>query len=245
MPAGIFGLKKTYKKQVLDAWPELSEFGYFGGGQPSISTIQRLDFSNETVSTPGNDLTQARGGAAGVSNSNYGYFGGGITVSIIDRLDFSSETTSAPGTYQLTEARGYLTAVSNSNYGYFAGGYDSISVCTIDRLDFSNETIAAPGNYQLTQARFTSATVSNSNYGYFGGGGDLNPTPPPTYILYCTIDRLDFSNETIAAPGNYQLTQARAYLTAVSNSNYGYFAGGWPIPHPPTILCTIDPFRFL
>ena len=32
MPAGIFGLKKTYKKQVLDAWPELSEFGYFAGG---------------------------------------------------------------------------------------------------------------------------------------------------------------------------------------------------------------------
>ena len=77
MPAGIFGLKKTYKKQVLDDWPELSEFGYFGGGSTpsapgSTSTIDRLDFSNETVSLPGNDLTQKRTMLAAVSNSNHG-----------------------------------------------------------------------------------------------------------------------------------------------------------------------------
>ena len=69
MPAGIFGLKKTYKKQVLDDWPELSEFGYFGGGgPPAWSTIDRLDFSNETVSAPGYYLTEARRYLAAVSN---------------------------------------------------------------------------------------------------------------------------------------------------------------------------------
>ena len=113
MPSDIFGLGLVYETQVESTWPELSEFGYFGGGSTpsapgSTSTIDRLDFSNETVSLPGNDLTQKRTMLAAVSNSNYGYFGGGqipSTTSTIDRLDFSNETVSAPGTYQLTEAR--------------------------------------------------------------------------------------------------------------------------------------------
>lgn len=71
MPAGIFGLKKI--RQVLDDWPELSEFGYFGGGNfpaapGNVCTIDRLDFSNETTSAPGNNLTEARNSLAAVSN---------------------------------------------------------------------------------------------------------------------------------------------------------------------------------
>ena len=117
MPAGIFGLKKTYKKQILDQWPELAEYGYFAGGfaPTRVCTIERLDFSNETTSNPPTNLTQARTSLAAVSNSNYGYFGGGGTpgnVCTIDRLDFSNETTSAPGN-NLTQARQGLAAVSN------------------------------------------------------------------------------------------------------------------------------------
>jgi hypothetical protein len=101
MPSDIFGLGLVYETQVESTWPELSEFGYFGGGTvpPVVSTIDRLDFSNETISAPGNNLTQARSGLAAVSNSNYGYFAGGTPpfACTIDRLDFSNETTSAPG----------------------------------------------------------------------------------------------------------------------------------------------------
>ena len=42
--------------------------------------VDRLDFSNETTSGPGN-LPQARCGLAAVSSSSYGYFGGGETPS--------------------------------------------------------------------------------------------------------------------------------------------------------------------
>ena len=221
-----------------------SDYGYFAGGRISppttyYNTIDRLDFSSETMSLPGNNLTPSRAFIAGVSNSNYGYLGaGGLPQSdIIDRLDFSTETTSvSPAT--LTQARYGTTAVPSgtsgttirhlpkttgtdidgkpisSTYGYFAGA--APINCTIERLDFSTETTVAPGDYTLTQARARVAAVSNSNYGYFGGGG--------AYV--CTIDRLDFSNETIVAPGTYQLTQNRRDAAGFSNSNYGYFAGG-------------------
>ena len=122
MPSDIFGLGLVYETQVENTWPELSEFGYFGGGDDSPTyhtTIDRLDFSNETVSASGNDLTQARTDLVAVSNSNYGYFGGGYFPgpnysSTIDRLDFSNETTSAPGNNNnLLQARANLAAVSN------------------------------------------------------------------------------------------------------------------------------------
>ena len=39
-----------------------SSYGYFGGGStPSyVATVDRIDFSNETTSAPGNNLSQAR-----------------------------------------------------------------------------------------------------------------------------------------------------------------------------------------
>jgi hypothetical protein len=98
--SGIFGLKKVYKKQVLNVneglnlnLPEYFSYGYFGGGDApgNVCTIDRLDFSNETVSNPpASSLTQARQALAATSSSSYGYFGGGTppTVCTIDRLDF-------------------------------------------------------------------------------------------------------------------------------------------------------------
>ena len=122
MPSDIFGLGLVYETQVESTWPELAEFGYFGGGYfpivTYVCTIDRLDFSNETVSTPGNGITQERQRLATVSNSNYGYFGGGYFpgpnyCSTIDRLDFSNETVAAPGAYELTQARRDLKGISN------------------------------------------------------------------------------------------------------------------------------------
>ena len=245
-----------------------SNYGYFAGGTaptetPSyVATIDRIDFSNETVAAPGNNLTEGRANLAGAFNSNYGYFGGGFDadrVVTIDRIDFSNETVVGPSVHgaNLTQARANLIGISGGksinakgfkkhrtdisgnpiakSYGYFVGG--SIPpgpvVATIDRIDFSNHTASAPGN-NLTQARYGVAAVSNSNYGYIAGGFESN--------WYVTIDRLDFSNETVVGPSAHgaNLIQARAGLAAVSNSNYGYFAGGERFDFE----CTIDRLDF-
>jgi len=232
-----------------------SSHGYFVGGNagtsPRVCTIERLDFSSETFSEPfgaGNGLSQARYLLAAVSTSSYGYFGGGEQPgsnpkkSTVDRIDFSNETVSTPfgAGNGLPQARDQLTATSSSSHGYFAGGIAPPAVCTIDRLDFSSETFSVPGNH-LTQARYSSVGFSGGasyrikgsrTYGYFGGG--FGPGP-----FVCTIDRLDFSNETTSAPGN-GLPQARRYLAATSSNFYGYFAGG---SAPPSV-CTIHRLDF-
>jgi hypothetical protein len=256
--SGVFGLGEVRTEQIDRTWSESANYGYFAGGFTNPNsyrcTLDRLDFSNETVSLPGPSLTRsARYLLAAVSSSNYGYFAGGAghptatppaEQCIIDRLDFSSETVEVPSVGdQLSYRRAGLAAVSNSNYGYFGGGYSPafspVYTCIIERIDFSSETVAAPpvGN-QLTQARVRSAAVSNSNYGYFAGGVNSGGGN------ICTIDRLDFSNETVVGPSVHgaNLTRARGNLAGVFNSNYGYFAGG----QAPglAVVCTIDRIDF-
>ena len=80
MAQGVFGLKKVYKKQhqnVKDrnfaSWSESGLYGYYGGGFVSPthrSTIDRLDFSTETVTTPSPKLSAAKERLSAVSNSN-------------------------------------------------------------------------------------------------------------------------------------------------------------------------------
>ena len=229
MASGVFGLRKVYKKQVQNVtdnnfanWPEGATYGYYAGGStPSyIDTITRLDFANETVSDPGNNLPTVRIYLAATSSSSYGYFGGGRTPSdtcTITRLDFSSETLSDPGN-NLPTARYGLGATSDSSYSYFGGGLFSplTYICLVTRLDFSNETVSNPGNNLPTSRAYLGAT-SNSSYGYFGGGFS------PPYIN--TISRLEFVNGTVSNPGN-NLPATRGFLEATSSNSYGYYAGG-------------------
>ena len=192
-----------------------------------MATVDRLDFSNETFSSPGNNLPEARISLATVSSGYYGYFGGGRDPSVspnivdkVDRIDFSNETFSSL-THDLTQARLGLAAVSSNSYGYFGGGQTSNGTePTVDRLDFFNETTSAPGN-NLPQERFLLAAVSSSSYGYFGGGRRINPS-----FNSDRVERLDFSNETVSEPGE-NLTLVRYGLAAVSSSSYGYFGGGF------------------
>ena len=171
-------------------------------------------------------------------SANYGYFSGNYPsfsgASLFERIDFSSETVTVPGPV-LAQARHWLEAVSNSNYGYFVGGEAPPQVCTIDRIDFSSETVSLPGP-SLSQNKSRFAALSNPNYGYFAGG----VTPALTPTLTCAIDRIDFSSETVVAPGTYQLNQRRYDVKGVSTSNYGYFAGG----ALPGASCAIDRIDF-
>ena len=94
----VFGLTSIYERQVeniandnFESWPESATYGYFGGGfsnPPPIShdRIDRIDFSNETVSLVGDILPQARRSLAAVSSGLYGYFGGGEAPPIVDRV---------------------------------------------------------------------------------------------------------------------------------------------------------------
>jgi len=226
-------------------------YGYYAGGilglPPTIiraTSIDRLDFSTETSTSTGSNLTQARAGIAHFSygqsifrgSKTYGYFAGGFVpattyINTVTRLDFSTENVSnSPSNNQLLVSSGALAAVSSNSYGYFGGGYNNTppasSLCNITRLDFSNETTNAPGK-NLPFRGWGLATVSNNSYGYFGGGFDQIPNSN-----ICTIARLDFSNETTSAPGK-NLPSVRSNLAGTSSAFYGFFGGGATTPSFP------------
>ena len=89
-----------------------NSYGYFGGGNVP-SPFERIDFSNETFSLPGNEISKVQSGAT--SSDSYGYFRGGAPgndTDTIKRLDFSNETFSDPGNV-LTQARQMSAGISN------------------------------------------------------------------------------------------------------------------------------------
>jgi len=218
-------------------------YGYFGGGYNNasppylFSTITRLDFSNETISSPGKNLPSGRNQVAATSSNSYGYFGGGGSyVSTITRLDFSNETISDPGK-NLPVGRNSMTTTSSNSYGYFGGGQLPPGISTITRLDFSNETISDPGK-NLPSAIRSMGGTSNNSYGYFGGGyGGFD-------VFFSTISRLEFSTETVSGPGK-NLPSGTSATSGTSGSFYGYIAGGYTGPSfSPTSLNTITRLDF-
>jgi hypothetical protein len=237
-----------------------SNYGWFGGGYtpttPSagnteVSTVDRIDFSNDSpIASIRGPLTSTRQSLSATGNSNYGWFGGGRTpggpLATVDRINFSNDSVAAIQRGLLSISRGFLAATGNSNYGWFGGGYkqaspNNINYSRVDRIDFSNDssTISVRGSLSSSSppGRGFLAATGNSNYGWFGGGKTDVP-----YTTLATIDRIDFSNDSITASVRGSLSSARYNLAATGNSNYGWFGGG-SSPTPATVN-TVDRIDF-
>ena len=225
-----------------------SNYGWFAGGGPvAVSTIDRVDYANDTVTTSRRGLMAGgRYGIAAAGNSNYGWFAGGAPApfSTVERIDYSNDSPTAPSPRgPLSAARYYLAGASNSSYGWFGGG--TFTVSTVDRINFSNDSPAsasargflsvartnlfATSNYvkgnsvNVTQYAYGSATVGTSGsqtYGWWGGGS--------TPTLISSVDRLDFANDSTTSSPRGTLSYTNAYLMAVGNQNFGWFAGAFP-----------------
>jgi hypothetical protein len=221
-----------------------SNYGWFGGGFPGpISTVDRIDFSNDfALTSTRSPLSIARSFLSSTGNTNYGWFGGGFStpstssaVSIVDRIDFSNDSSTASPRGALSSVRSGLTATGNPNYGWFGGGFPALS--TVDRIDFSNDSASVSVRGPLSAGKGYTGATGNSNYGWWGGGND--PALPIPQRRLLTVDRIDFSNDSVTASVRGPLSLARAYLAATGNSNYGWFGGG-----TPAATSTIDRIDF-
>ena len=86
-------------------------------------------------------------------------------------------------------------------------------------------------------------TDTVANYGWFGGGS-LGTSP---VTVSSTVDRIDFSNDSVSASPRSPLSLARYGSAATGNSNYGWFGGGYyPVPllEDPPYLSTVDRIDF-
>ena len=224
---GVFRLRDVYALQESSQWAlGSSNYGYFGGGTPSNSIVDRIDYFNDTATAlVRGPLSAVRYYSAAVGNSSYGYWAGGGPgpISTIDRIDYSNDLATASPKGLLSLARSILAATGNSSYGYFGGGFLTPGPrSTVDRIDYSNDTATAVAKGSLTAIRYGPAATGNQSYGYFGGGYGAAPTP-----VKSIIDRIDYSNDTATASPKGPLSVARFRFSATGNSSYGWFGGGF------------------
>jgi len=215
-----------------------SNFGYFGGGNPTTSIIDRINYTNDLATTLVRGvLSLSKSQHSAVGNLNFGYFCGGFpaNLSSVDRISYSNDTSIGLPRGPLSQARYGLAATGTSNFGYNAGGWAPNAVSTIDRINYSNDNSSALNRNSLLNNAYSLAATGNSNFGYFSTG---YVGPAETSIIY----RLDYSNDTTAVSTRGPLSQGRRDLTATGNSNFGYFGGGIPQAGSPlySIVDRID-----
>ena len=230
---GVFGLSGYNDKNLEGLIPDktreaLREYGYFGRGF-SNATVNRVDYSNDTVTASQRASLSFVGGQRGQhnaasGNSNFGYFGGGETpavYSIVQRIDYSNDNTTPSIRGPLSSSKSNVSATGTSNFGYFGGGNapGPTIYSTIDRIDYSNDLATASVRGPLSLERqFGHAATGNSNFGYFGGS---------SYSVLSTVDRINYSNDTAVASVRGPLSSVRGTMSATGNSNFGYYGGGW------------------
>jgi hypothetical protein len=234
MATGIFSLNRVYKRQFQNvkdknftSWPEGAIEGYWGGGltPPStvLASIDRLEFSTETVTSVGN-LPTTRAAQGTISAPFFGYFGGGApTVTAITKIDYATNAASLLNAV-LPAARGWLAGTSNKgSYGYFAGGAPSPTApnagsSNITRLNFSTETVQSLST-PINRNRYKFSAFSSTNFGYFNGGSS-DPN------LISAIDRIDFATESVKKIAANLSAGADSTVSFASAAN-GYVNDGY------------------
>ena len=87
-----------------------ASFGYFGAGSngSNVSTVERLDYSNDTSTSIRGPLTTARFIGEGATGTlNFGYIAGGGPgyLSTVERIDYDNDTATAVVKGPLSDGR--------------------------------------------------------------------------------------------------------------------------------------------
>ena len=209
--------------------PAGTPYGYVGHGlgspgnpSPAVSTVNRIDYSNDTptTSTKG-PLSDANNYTEGTGSRSYGYVmgGSGPMSSHCRRIDYSSDTDTATNKGPLSAIKWEGGATGNNSYGYYGGGYapaTSAKVSSVDRLDYSSDTTTAAPKGPLTATFYRTAATGNTSYGYWAS---MDPNSS-------LVARIDYSNDTPTATAKGPLASTHGRASATGNGDYGYWGGG-------------------
>jgi hypothetical protein len=217
---------------------------YFAGGYTgsNISGIEKILFSNDSISTSSATLSTNKNGMAGAANSGTAaYFAGGngaSAISAIDKLAFPGDTISTLSA-TLTSARYALAGMANSGTAaYFSGGYDGSFLSGIDKVAFAADTkttLAAT----LSPIRTYAQGLANS-----GVAGYTGPGYTGVGAVYTnTINKLLFSNDTISTLAATLTVDGTDAMCAANSGTAGYWAGG-AASSGSTLVNSIDKLTF-
>ena len=196
-------------------------FGYFAGGMwPVVSTIDRIDYANDTATAAvKGPLDRDLLAQQSTSNSTHGYFAGGEPsgTSKVSRMEFSNDTATTSPKGPLSAVQKYFGAAGNLSFGYYAGNSPS-TISTVSRIDYSNDTATALAKGPLSFAKGHAQGCGNLSFGYFAGGNGNKSS----------VDRIDYSNDTATASAKGPLENSRSTMAASGTSDFGYWSGGYP-----------------
>ena len=207
--SALFGVSSQSKGYWCGGWnPSPSPGGTY------YSTVNNIQFSNTTISTPSNSLPVARGFGAPLSTTSTGYLAEGspqpptYSPSIL-KLQYSTETfDTSIGTTPVLAMQSYNGAFSDrsNGNGYFFGGFKGINPFTpgpvqppppsgfysqaVEKIVYSTDTMSL---LSATTPEVQRSAVGNfsDSAGYISGG---------IFSDGCQVDKFVFSTETFSSP---------------------------------------------
>ena len=238
IPQSISRLSKDWGLVMETTQINGTPYGYASGGNyPMISSVDRVDYSNDTATASvKGPISRNKYYHGATGNLSYGYHGGGEypDTSYMDRIDYSNDSATSSPKGNLSYSKYGQAVAGNLSYGYWMGGTPG-AVSTISRVDYADDTSTALSKGNLDSVRRRAAATGNASYAYCGAGQGSPGSP------ISTVDRIDYSNDTATAVAKGPLSGEKAPLgSALGTTSYGYFLSGNPVDPFGTIIDRID-----
>lgn len=241
--SGIFLIQNVYNEQSSAGWPTTYAvptppgelYGWYGGGfGQTLSSVDRVDFSNDnTLASTRGPLSYVRAYSPASGNGNYGWFLGGIMYfvalqrhSAIDRIDYANDSATAALRGSLTAPKDSGASSGNTNFAWYAGGgviNVPSAISSVDRITYSNDAVIASSRGNLTEGVKEYSAVGNTSFGWYAGG-TLGSGPTP--VQRSRIQRIDYAADTNTAASRGPLNALRYAHSASGNANFAWFSSG-------------------
>lgn len=151
-----------------------NNYGYFGGGDgvgggaTNVSTVNRVDYANDTPTTSvRGPLSSARYLLGATTDSTtYGWYIAGYDNiapsgerTTVDRITFATDTTTASVRGPVTELMNAISGAGDSNYGWVAG---KSNFTVVNRITYATDTAIASIRGPLASSAYSMATCSGA-----------------------------------------------------------------------------------
>ena len=237
---GIFTLKELTNDLLkgegvtyLDVFVDLPttsapNAGYFGGGNGSGTEVDRINYSDDTVSLLSDHLSSYSNYMGRISSLTDGYFVGGSNPrkTATDRIAYATETILRIPGANLTEERYGVSGTNNSDQGYITGGLSSPAPVAkqTSKMPFATETFSAvPSSGDLAAAFLYYGTgMGTLTNGYISTGYS---SPPGASSQ---TNRLTYSSDTMARIPGADVPKSLYLSTSSSGTDVGLIYGGTP-----------------
>ena len=190
-------------------------FGYVAGTYYTDTTIDRIDYDNDTATaSPKGNLASGQYTAyniAAAGTVNYGYFSGGYDwvnntyASSISRIDYANDSVGASPKGKLETAVGRHAAEGNADYGWHMGGTPGFR-SNVQRIDYSSDTSTTSPRGPLGNPMQRLGATGTSTHGYTSSGYD-SPSGNGVSSSY----KVDHSNDTVTASNTSYYTPYPLY----------------------------------